>query len=186
MAVWPYGRNEVLHKAERRLRRRVPPVEERVDRDGNAGTAPQLDGGEQVLVERVHAARPDETQEVQGAPGTSQRFAQRDERLQPVELSRGDALGNAHDVLRHDAARAEVQVPDLAVAHLPFGETHRQPRRLEQRARRPLPEAMPDGRRAELDGVAVPAGTEPPAVEDDQDDRGARPTSGGHIEGHAM
>ena len=157
-----------------------------MDRDGNAGATPQLDGGEQVLVERVHAAGPDQGQQMQRAVVPSCVFAQLHQLIQGVELSRGDALGDTHDVLRHDAARTEVQVTDLAVAHLPFGESHRQPRRLEQRARRPLPEAMPDRRRAELDGVAVPAGTEPPAVEDDQDDRGARPTSGGHIEGHAM
>ena len=186
MAVWPYGRNEVLHERERRLRRRVPPVEERVDRDRQAGAPPQLNRGEQVRIERVDPAGADQAHQVQRAVLASSLRAQLHQRLQLIELSRLDALRDAHDVLRHHPARAEVQVPDLAVAHLSRGESHRQARRLEQRARGPLPQAVPDRRRAELDGVAVPAGTEPPAVEDDQDDRGARPTSGGHIEGHAM
>src|SRR5437870_8565161 len=42
---------------------------------------------------------------------------------------------------------------------------------------------MPGGRPPELDGVAFPAGTEAPAVEHDQDDRGARPMPLCHIEG---
>src|ERR1041385_9229594 len=86
----------------------------------------------------------------------------------------------------HDAARAEVQVAHLAVADLSFGKSDGEPRRVEERARRATPQAMPDGRRAEFDGVAHPAGTEAPAAEHDQDARGARPLPVCHIGGDAI
>ena len=36
----------------------------------------------------------------------------------------GDGLGDARQVLVNDAPRAEVQVADLRVAHLPVGQAH--------------------------------------------------------------
>src|SRR3989441_12813321 len=95
-------------------------------------------------------------------------------------------LRDAHDVLRHDATGSEVQVPHFTVADLSLGKTHGEPRRVEQRAGRVRPEAMPSRGSAELDGVALPAGTEAPAVEHDQDDRGARPMPLCHIGGDAI
>jgi len=77
--------------------------------------------------------------------------------------------------------RAEVQMPDFAVTDLSLGETDGQPRRAEQRAGRFRPEAMQVGVRPSSTGVALAAGTEAPAVEHDQDDRGARPMPLCHI-----
>src|SRR3989441_8002940 len=95
-------------------------------------------------------------------------------------------LRDAHDVLRHHATGSEVQVAHFTVADLSFGKTHGEPRRVEQGAGRVRPEAMPGGSPPQLDGVALPAGTKAPAVEHDQDDRGARPMPLCHIGGDAI
>ena len=55
----------------------------------------------------------------------------------------------------HHPPGAEVQVADLAVAHLPFGQSNGEPRRLEQRARRSRPEASQVGVRASA--IALPS-----------------------------
>src|SRR2546422_10671426 len=70
----------------------------------------------------------------------------------------------------------------FAVADLSLRQAHRESGRVEQRARRSRPETMPGGCVPQLDGVPLPAGTEPPAVEHDEDDRGARPMPLCHIE----
>ena len=63
------------------------------------------------------------------------------------------------------AAGAQVQVADLAVAHLAFGESDGQAARLEQRMWLGGPEPVPDGGVAEFDGVAVAFSPVSPAVE---------------------
>src|SRR3989449_6805756 len=131
------------------------------------------DGAHEVLIERVHAAVADEAQQMERPAAALHAGAQLDEGRQPEKLARLDGLRDAHDVLRDDAAGPEVQVSHFTVADLALGKTHGEPRRAEQRAGRVRPEPMPDGGPPELDGVALPTGTEAPAVEHDQDDRGA-------------
>src|SRR5207237_407440 len=81
--------------------------------------------------------------------------------------------------------------PDVGAVSRPssqawIGKRHGEAGRVEQRARCPAPEAMPGGGVTQLDGVALAAGTKAPAVEHDQDDRGARPTPLCHIGGDAI
>jgi len=146
----------------------------------------ERDRGEEVLVEGVHAAVPDQADEVERGTTLFHAAAQLDERRQLEELTGLDGLRDAHDVLRHHAPGAEIQVAYFAVADLSGGKSHGQAGRVEERARRVRPETVPGGRVAELDGVALPAGTEAPAVEHDQDDRGARPMPLCHIESDAI
>ena len=75
---------------------------------------------------------------------------------------------------------------DFAVADLPFGKADGESRCVEQRSRRPLPQAVPGRGIAQLDSVAYTARAEAPAVEDDETDRGALPTPLRHIGGDAM
>ena len=87
------------------------------------------------------------------------------------ELTRFDRLGDAHDVLRHDAAGAEVEVTDLGVPHLSLGEADVGARRLEEGPGKPRPELVPHRRGGQLDGVPGAAGAEAPAVEHHEDHR---------------
>ena len=157
-----------------------------MDRHGQVVSPPEFNGREQMLVQRMDPAGPDQPDEVQRAAALSCSFTQLDERRQAEELARLDGLRDAHDVLRDHAAGTEVQVTHLAVADLSLGESNGELRCVKERAGRLSPEAMPNGGVTELDGVALAAGTKTPAVEHDQDDRGARPTRLCHIAGDAI
>src|ERR1043166_9602186 len=182
----PESVEQLLHESQSGGRPSIPPVEPGVDRHGQLVSPPELDGREEMLVQRMDPAGPDQPDEVQRAAALACACTQLDERGQAEELAGLDGLRDAHDVLRHDAAGAEVKVTHLAVADLPVGKSHGESGRVEERARRLGPEAMPDGRVTELDGVAFAAGTKAPAVEHDHDDRGARPTRLCHIGGDAI
>ena len=103
-------------------RRRVAPVGERVDHqilDGEL--AGELHERLEVLDRGVHAALGDQADEV-------------DARRVPHRLPQGLVLGqravrdggvDAREVLRHDRARAEVEMADLGVAHLALGQADR-------------------------------------------------------------
>src|SRR5207247_910099 len=164
--------DQLLHEREGRLGRRVAPVEPGVDRHGQLVQVAEHDPGGEVLVERVHAAVSDQTQQVERAAATPHLAAQLRHRRQPEERPRLDRLGDAHDVLGHDAPGPEIQVSHFAVADLSLGQAHRESGRVEQRARRSRPETMPGGCIPQLDGVPLPSGTEPPAVEHAADERG--------------
>ena len=116
----------------------------------------QLDAGEQVPVERVHAARAEQADEVEGAARLPQLAAELDQRRELVELAALDALGDADEVLRHHPAGAEVEVAHLAVAHLAFGQADGQAAGVEQgpRVRRPRAGARPG---VEASSMALPS-----------------------------
>ena len=94
------------------------------------------------------------------------------ERLPQHRIRRHRPIGrrgvDPRQVLHHDAAGAEVQMPDLGVAHLPVGKPHGQPGRGQGGRRIPLPERVEHGRRGQRDCVARAVRREPPAVEHDQ------------------
>jgi len=137
-----------------------------VDRDPLYSVAPaQLDGGKEVPVESVHAPEAEETDEMEGAARLLCSAAERDQGLEVEEAAVGDALVDPDEILRHHPAGAEVEVSDLAVAHLTFGESDGQAARVEKSTGLGGPQAVPDGRVAELDGVADAFSAVSPAVE---------------------
>ena len=83
-----------------------------------------------------------------------------------------DRLVDAGEVLRDDRARAEVEVPDLGVAHLALGQPDALAHRDQLRVRLGVPQLVEHRRVGERHRVARPVGREPPAVEHDQDDVG--------------
>ena len=80
------------------------------------------------------------------------------------------ALVDADEVLLHHAARAEIEVSDLAVADLAARQADRLARRLEQRARCARPERVPRRHGRHRDRIALALGAIAPAVEDEEDD----------------
>ena len=118
-----------------RSRHRVAAVEQRVNRDArHAPLGAQIDQREQVLVDRVHAAVADEAHEVHGAAVLRRGVARVDERRIREKRSVANRLADANEVLHHHSAGTEVEVAHLAVSHLPLGQSHGEPRRVEQRA----------------------------------------------------
>src|SRR6187397_892466 len=121
-----------------------------MDRDpGDTMSPSQFHRRQEVLVERVHTAEAQEPGEVESASGVFHVSAERDQGLEVEEAATRNALVDAHEVLRHHASGAEVEVPDLAVAHLALGETDGQPACVEQRMWLGGPEPVPDGGVAE-------------------------------------
>lgn len=55
---------------------------------------------------------------MQGAPGLTQTLEQRQEGMVSSELTLLDGVGDACEILVHDAPSAEVHVPYLGIAHL--------------------------------------------------------------------
>src|SRR2546423_14845260 len=93
-----------------------------------------------------------------------------DQRGIGVEASVSDGRRDAYQILHHDAASAEIEVADFAVAHLPFGQIDAQPGRLEQGPRAPRPYGIPGRSGCECDCVAGSFGAITPAIEYDQRD----------------
>ena len=89
------------------------------------------------------------------------------------EGARRDVVVDPHEVLAHDAAGAQVGVPDLGVPHLPVGQADRPARRVELGVRIVCPEAVEDRRVGELDRVPRPRRRQAPAVEHDEADEGS-------------
>ena len=85
----------------------------------------QFNQGQQMVIVRMYATVAKETDEVQCPmrfPGGRARCYQRWVGKECTILDRGT---DAHEILHHDAARAEVHMTDFAIAHL----SRRQPNR---------------------------------------------------------
>ena len=154
-----------------KCRRGVAAVQEAVNRDGRY-TVPdaELDAGKEVTVEGVDTTRAEQPDEMQRAAGCAQLGAELDQRRELVKLTALDALRDADQVLRHDAAGAEVEVAHLAVAHLALGEADGQPARVEESVRERAPEPVPYRGVGQFDRVAFAFRPIAPAVQNDQDD----------------
>src|SRR5580700_580488 len=76
--------------------------------------------------------------------------------------------GNVH---MHDAARANIEMPDFAVAHLPLGQSDKRSAGMNQRVRIFAQQALVGGLARQRDGVGFGLGAITPAVEDDKDQR---------------
>ncbi len=158
------------HDLRSRLRRRIPAVEKAMDRDaGNVVPDTQFHRGQEVRVDRLHAPRAEEAHEVKRAAALPEPGAEIHQRLPSKKVAAADACGNPDEVLRHHPAGAKVQVPHLAVAHLPFGQAHGQAAGVEEGSRFAVPEAVPNGGPGEFDGVSFALRPVAPPVEHDED-----------------
>ena len=102
---------------------------------------------------RVNATVRDEAEEMD-VPSPLARACERGyERLVLRERTVRDRVVHALEVLEKHAARADREVTDLRVAHLPGRKPDRLTRRSERRVRVPRPERVEDRRLRELDGV---------------------------------
>ena len=108
-----------------------------------ASSRAQRDQRPQVLERGVHAAVGDEPDQVHVARRRAK--AARSTSLRG-QRAVGDRVVDAHQILAHDRAGAEVQVADLAVAHLPFGQPHRAPAGRQRGVRVGRPQLVEDGR----------------------------------------
>jgi hypothetical protein len=123
---------ESLHVASSRLGVSVAAVTEEVDVDlGHANLLGHLEQSEQVVDVRVNTTVRDETEQVETAVALLCMGEALDNVVDLVELALLDSLVDAHNVLPHDSAGANVQVANLAVAHQALGKTDGERRGLE-------------------------------------------------------
>src|SRR5579863_270688 len=86
------------------------------------------------------------------------------------ELAVLDHQVDARDVHVHDAAGTDVEMPDLAVAHLPLGQADERSTCVNQRVGILAQQAVVSGLACQSDGVGLGFGAVSPAVENDQDE----------------
>ena len=167
-----HSRVEPAEQAGCLMGRDVAPVREGVHRDArHARRECAAHDRAQVVDVRVHAAVGDQPGHVQHAAAG---LGSRERGLQRGVLGQravGHGVADAHEILGDDPPRADVEMADLGVAHLPFGQAHRTPGCDQRRVRPALPERVEDRRASQPHGVAGAFGRTPEAVEDDQRDR---------------
>ncbi len=117
---------------------------------------------------RVDAAVRYESEEVNVSPSFPRALEGAAKRGVLVERAVRDGQIDAHEVLEQDTTRADGEVADLRVAHLPVGKPDGAPGGGKGRAWEPFPQVVEDRRVGELDGVAGPGRGDSPAVEDDE------------------
>jgi hypothetical protein len=117
---------------------------------------------------RVDSAIADEAEKVElrGAPSL---HGAEQKRL-AIKFAVGDELIDARAVHVDDAAGADIQVADFAVAHLSDGEADGRAGSLDQRVGEIFDDAIVVGLARESDGVAAGFGAIAPAVKDGEDD----------------
>ena len=154
----PVPAHSALEPAEQAgclMGRDVAPVRERVHRDARyARRERAAHDRAQVVDVRMHPAVGDEPGHVQH-PAAG--LGGRDRSLQRGVLGQraiGHRIADAHEILRDDPPGADVEMADLGVAHLPFGQAHRAPGCDQRRVRPALPERVEDRRASQPHGVA--------------------------------
>ncbi len=78
---------------------------------------------------------------------------------------------DARDVHVNDAAGADVEMPDFAVAHLPLGQADERPAGVDQRVGIFAQQAVVGRLARQRDGVGLGFGAVSPAIEDDENER---------------
>jgi hypothetical protein len=146
------------------------------ERAADARARRRLDEGVEVFLVAVDAAGRQKAYEVDSAlrlrfrEGVPKHFVRRERSVRYGKV-------DARQILVDDAPRAEVQMPHLAVPHLSRRETHDLATRGEGRLGVAGRERVHDGRPRERHGVPLTLRVQPPAVEDDEPDKGrSRPS----------
>ena len=135
---------------------------------GHLCCARELEQREQMIDVGVDAARRDEAEQVDVAATRPCALESADEGRIREDRAVANSEVHPHQILEQDAARADRQVADLGVAHLPRREADRLTGGGQARVRVRRPEAVEHRCRRQLDGVAGAGRSDAPAVEDDE------------------
>ena len=175
----PVGRERVEVRRAR-LGRDVAAVGERMDprRLGHPGARRDIEKRAEMIDVRVDAAGRHEAEQMHRPtprPGAAERAG---ERIVLEERSVLDRATHADEILVEDPTRADRQVTDLGVPHLPVGQPDGGPGRGQLRTRERRHETVEDRRVRELDRVPGPRRSDAPPVEHDEGDE--RPLRDAH------
>jgi hypothetical protein len=119
---------------------------------------------------RVHAAVGDEAEEVQASLAGAGVLHGVEQHRMLEKFSVLDHQIDAGDVHVHDAAGADVEMANLAVAHLAFGQADERAAGVNERVGIFAQQAIVGGFARQSDGVGFGFGAVSPAVEDEEDE----------------
>ncbi len=154
-----------------RARRRVASIREGVDQSRHAGLGEQSRQRGGVVLMRVHAAGRYEAEQVACAARAFERFDQRCECPRLTDAPVLDCLGDARQLLHHDAPRADIEVADFRVPHLPVRQTDIPARGAQEGVRAALPQSVEGRSPAEPDSVVRLFLAPTPAIQHDEHHR---------------
>ena len=175
------ARLEVGDEAVRRAGRRVATVEQPVDDDvPGAGSWASSRDGHRVAIDGVHAAGADEADEVQARAALGGRADRRQQDGVLPEGAVGDRGVDARQVLEHRPAGAQVEVADLAVAHLAVGQADGGAGGVEAGMRPLGQQGAPARHVGGGDGIHGRVRPDAEAVDDDEHDRARSVRARGH------
>src|SRR5215510_5456970 len=95
----------------------------------------EVDERKQMLVDRMDTTAADEAHEMDGPVVPDSSVTRTRECLISEERTVADRVVDTNEVLHDDAAGAQIQMPDLAVSHLPLRETDGETGRVQQGTR---------------------------------------------------
>ena len=124
-----------------------------------------------MLLPRVHAAVRHEPEQMQLAASHARVLHGIDQHGMRKKLAVLNHQIDARDIHVHDAPRADVEVPNLAVPHLAFGQPNKRPRSVNQRVGIVAQQPVVSRLARKCNGVAFGFSAISPAVEDDKDER---------------
>ena len=165
-------RLQVSHERERRPRRRVAPVKQRMDVDGrDPASSREISESDQMPVVGMDPTRSDQTDDVECPGRLGRTLTGVEERRSDEECPVGNGAIDTRQILQHGPAGTQVQVAHLGVAHLTGGQPDGVLRCPQDRMGPTRQEAAPGGHRRRGDRVRGWITADPEAIEDDQDDR---------------
>ncbi len=173
MRPTPSSRKFLLQPAQKidaAVRRRIAAVEEAMHENAlDLVLLRHAQQREQVLDVRMHAAVAEQAHQMQLPLASALHGGE--QKLVLKKRAGAQGLVDARDVHVHHAARADIQMPDFAVSHLPFGQAHGRAGGVNQRVGIFREQPVVIGFARQGDGVALGLGAEAPAVEYGQNNR---------------
>jgi hypothetical protein len=162
---------ETLDVLARGLRWRVAAVGECVHPRRHAGIGEELGQRRGLILVRMHTARRHQAEQMTGAAAVFEFFDQFHKGRCAIDLAFGDRVVDARQVLHHHASGADIEMPDLGIAHLAVGQADLLAGGAQEAVRAGLPKPV-EGRRFGLaHGVVGRVVAPAPAVENDQHHR---------------
>src|SRR5580658_3292708 len=119
---------------------------------------------------RVHPAIGNQAKQMQPPLAHACMLHGREQYWMCKELAVLDHQVDASDVHVNDAPGANVEMPDLAVAHLPLGQAHKGPAGMNERVGILAQQTVIGWLARQRDGVGLGLGAVTPAIEDDENE----------------
>src|SRR5712671_1984154 len=155
---------ESLHEIAAAVRRSIPAIHEAVDQDVlDFLLLGHFQQCEQMIDVRVHAAIAKQAHQMQSTLAATLHGLLKERHV--LQLLVGDEQVNAGDVHVYDAAGADIEVADFAIAHLALGQADVWAGGMDQRIREFLEQGVISRFARKGDGVAFGFSAESPAVE---------------------